>query len=115
MNLSPRWVEALEAAGFTAKHWREIGEGNASDREVLRWARAGGWLVFTNDLDFSQVLALTGETGPSVVQIRSHDVLPDTAGAVVLDVLRRHEAALRNGAVIVIDADRSRVRLLPLR
>jgi predicted nuclease of predicted toxin-antitoxin system len=26
MNLSPRWVEALEAAGFTAKYWREIGE-----------------------------------------------------------------------------------------
>jgi len=70
--------------------------------------------VFTHDLDFSAILALTGANGPSAVQLRTHDVLPDRVGSWVVNVLREHSVELDRGAVVVIDPDTSRIRLLPL-
>lgn len=45
-------------------------------RTVMGWARENGHVVFTHDLDFGTLLALTRASGPSVVQVRAHDVLP---------------------------------------
>jgi predicted nuclease of predicted toxin-antitoxin system len=53
MNLSPKWVEALQAAGHESRHWGGVGAGNAEDNELMRWAAANGYIVLTNDLDFS--------------------------------------------------------------
>jgi predicted nuclease of predicted toxin-antitoxin system len=88
MNLSPSWVPFLKGAGVEAVHWSSVGQGNASDRELMQWARANEHVVFTNDLDFSAVLAMTRGTGPSVLQLRLENLLPDEAGEIVL--LVRH-------------------------
>lgn len=77
MNLSPAWVSVLEEAGHTASHWSTIGSLNAPDREVLLWAKANGYLLFTHDLDFGAILAATEAEGPSVIQIRAQDISPD--------------------------------------
>ena len=42
MNLSPAWIPVLEEAGNIASHWSSIGPLNASDREVLSWAKSNG-------------------------------------------------------------------------
>jgi len=47
MNLSPAWVSVLEEAGHTASHWSTIGSLNAPDRDVLFWAKANGYVLFT--------------------------------------------------------------------
>ena len=115
MNLSPRWVEALEHAGIEARHWSTVGDGAAPDREVFQWARLHGFVVLTHDLDFSRILALAGGRRPSVVLLRTHRVLPTESATMLVTVLRRHEAELERGAVVVLHADHNRVRLLPLR
>jgi predicted nuclease of predicted toxin-antitoxin system len=71
MNLSPAWVDILEAEGWETVHWHEVGEPNAPDAEIMVWARDRGYYVVTNDLDFSAILAATRAEGPSVVQIRA--------------------------------------------
>ena len=55
------------------------------------------------------------EHGPSVLQIRAQDVLPDTLGAGVVRVLQQHGAALDEGAIVSVDELTSRVRVLPIR
>jgi predicted nuclease of predicted toxin-antitoxin system len=40
MNLPPEWVPLLHNHGFEAVHWSTLGAGDASDREILRWARS---------------------------------------------------------------------------
>jgi predicted nuclease of predicted toxin-antitoxin system len=35
MNLSPRWVDLLAAAGHEAVHWIDVDELNAPDRVIL--------------------------------------------------------------------------------
>lgn len=67
MNLTPRWVEHLTREGHEARHWSSLGSVNAKDREICDYARAAGYVVLTNDLDFPQILAHTRNTGPSVI------------------------------------------------
>jgi predicted nuclease of predicted toxin-antitoxin system len=114
MNLSPDWVALFHQQGRSAVHWSTVGDPRATDRVIMDWAVANGHVVFTLDLDFGTILALTHATGPSVLQVRAEDVLPDTIGALVLAALRQHETDLASGALVVVDAGRSRVRVLPL-
>ena len=115
MNLSPLWVEALEEQGYEATHWSQVGDPGAPDRDLLEWARREGYVVFTHDLDFSRLLALTQAEGPSVLQLRSQSMLPDEAAPLVFATLRQHSEVLEQGALVVIDAARSRARILPIK
>lgn len=114
MNLSPDWVPALQAAGFHAVHWSSIGNPRATDRTLMDWAIANHHIVFTRDLDFGTTLALTQARGPSVLQVRGHEILPRTLAQLVISAIRQHEKELEAGALLVMDESRSRVRILPL-
>ena len=114
MNLSPDWVTVLRQQGWTAVHWSTIGDPRAPDRVLLDWALANGHIVFTHDLDFGTALALTHATGPSVLQVRTQDPWPDRIGALVVAALKQHDADLATGALVVVDENRSRVRVLPI-
>jgi predicted nuclease of predicted toxin-antitoxin system len=115
MNLSPAWVSVLEEAGYTASHWSTIGSLNAPDREVLLWAKANGYVMFTHDLDFGAILAVTEAEGPSVIQIRTQDISPEHAKHLLLNIPNKFAENLLQGALISVDEEKSRVRLLPLR
>jgi len=115
MSLSPLWVDALAAHGIESAHWSTVGDGRAPDEIIMGWARDRGYVVFTHDLDFGAVLALTAERGPSVIQVRTQDVTPQHLVETVIDVLREHGSALDAGAIVSVDEARSRVRILPLR
>ncbi|WP_457652334.1 DUF5615 family PIN-like protein [Rhodocaloribacter sp.] len=113
MNLSPRWVDYLKAHGYEVRHWSETGAPDAADRTIMQWAKENGCVVFTHDLDFSALLAATQADGPSVLQVRAQDVMPEAMGATVLQVLHRFEPELLTGALLSVDPHRARVRLLP--
>lgn len=115
MNLSPEWGLVLAGSGWEAIHWTEVGNPTAPDCEIMRWARESGCVVFTHDLDFAALLAATGATGPSVVQVRCEDTRPASMGDAVVAALRAHESALGSGALVTVDPRRMRVTLLPLK
>lgn len=114
MNLSPDWVEYFAECGLTATHWSQVGVPVAPDRTIMQWARENGFLVFTHDLDFGTLLALSHASGPSVVQLRSRETLPSRIGNKVVSAINQHENELATGALVVIETDRLRVRVLPL-
>jgi predicted nuclease of predicted toxin-antitoxin system len=114
MNLSPRWVELLSKAGFDAVHLSTIGPGNASDEQIMSFARAHGYVVVTHDLDYGAILAATQGTTPSVVQVRSEHLGPEIIGQSVINALRETTSELETGALVTIDVSRTRVRILPL-
>jgi predicted nuclease of predicted toxin-antitoxin system len=114
MNLSAEWVPLLERAGCPTTHWSAVGDPRAPDVTIMAWARAHDRVVFTHDLDFGTALALTHAEGPSVLQVRGPRVLPEQIGAIVLATIKRYEAELVGGALVVIDSSRSRVRVLPI-
>ena len=115
MNLPPAWVRFLQEEGFEAFHWSTTGDPKATDATIMGWARQAGHVVFTHDLDFSALLAVTEARGPSVIQVRTQDVRPVAIGGDVVRVLRTYASELEDGAIISIDRTRSRVRILPIR
>ena len=114
VNLSPEWVPVLNDAGFETIHWVQVGNPSAPDREIMDWAEANGHIVFSHDLDFSTMLALTSAGKPSLVQLRGSKVLPEQIAGPLIRSLRRFRTELEAGALLLIEPGRNRVRMLPL-
>jgi predicted nuclease of predicted toxin-antitoxin system len=114
MSLSPEWTGALARHAYEALHWAAVGDPRAPDVVIMGWARQHGYVVFTHDLDFGTLLALTHARGPSVVQVRGRRVLPEHLGDLVIAALRQYESALAAGALVVVEEKKSRARVLPL-
>ena len=114
MSLSPDWAPVLLRGGWDTIHWSAVGDPAATDREIMGWAVAHHHIVFTHDLDFGTMLALSHADGPSVIQVRTRDVLPDDLGGTVIAAIRQHETELGAGALVVVEPDRNRVRILPI-
>jgi predicted nuclease of predicted toxin-antitoxin system len=115
MNLSPSWTDRLARHGFEAVHWSTIGAATAPDSEILTWANEHGLVVLTNDLDFSAILAASARATPSVVQIRTQDLLSDEVVRTVVHALEAFRDHIERGALLSIDEAGTRVRMLPLR
>lgn len=115
MNLSPKWARFLAAAGYEAVHWSVLGAGNAPDSEIMACAREGNFVVLTCDLDFGAILAITQGEKPSVVQLRVDNLAWDVIGKRVVDALRQVRDELDSGALVTIEPERMRMRILPLK
>lgn len=114
MNLSPQWIEVFERHRYSAVHWSSVGDPRSSDQSLMDWARVNQYVVFTHDLDFGMLLATTRANGPSVIQMRTQDVLPAAIERTVIAALQQYQTLLETGALIVVDERMSRARILPL-
>ena len=114
MNLSPRWVDYLREAGLEAEHWSTIGEATATDAVIMQTAQHRGAVVLTNDLDFGAMLASSGAEGPSVIQIRTAELRPQSLAPVLIETISQLRSELESGALLTVEPARSRVRVLPL-
>ena len=115
VNLSHGWVAAFTSHGIDAVHWTTIGDSSAPDEAVMQYGRDHGYVVFTHDFDYGALLALTRDRGPSVLQVRTHDVLPLASLDLVIKVLTAHTSLFEAFALVTLDERNLRVRVLPLR
>ena len=81
---------------------------------IMAYANANDYVVLTHDLDFGAILAATHGEKPSVVQIRADDVSPDVIGRQVIGALQQMASELEEGALLTVDPNRTRLRVLPL-
>ena len=114
MNLTPQWVEFFSARAIDSVHWSEIGDPKALDEEIMAFARDHGLVVFTHDLDFGDILAVTHARGPSVIQARVEDPVPSVVGEAVARAIVENAQHLERGALLTLDPDKSRIRILPI-
>ncbi|MBF0530891.1 MAG: DUF5615 family PIN-like protein [Deltaproteobacteria bacterium] len=115
LNLPPSWTSFFRSQGWDAVHWSRIGDYTASDHIILTWARDHNYIVFNQDLDFGAVLASSADNSPSVSQLRSQNILPESICSLVIKAIRQFEKELLDGALISIDQQKARIRILPLR
>ncbi len=92
-----------------------VGAATAPDTEILAYAHRHNLVLITNDLDFSAILAASAGASPSVVQIRTQDLLSDAAVSIVAKALEAHREDIKRGALLSIDEGGTRVRMLPLK
>jgi predicted nuclease of predicted toxin-antitoxin system len=115
-NLSPRLAEALTEAGYQVRHVVDLGLLGASDAVIFDRAAGDGDVVITAGVDFSMLLALQHDAGPSVVLLR-HQVA-ELTWEVHLRLLTANLPAvtgdLEAGAVVSMSPTRLAVRRLPI-
>jgi len=114
MNLSPKLADILSAKGIPAEHWYKIGAPNAKDTEIIAYAKDNNYAVLTCDLDFSTILALTKGQKPSVVQLRMQVIWLEQTGEMIASAISQCISELESGAILTIDQNKNRLRLLPL-
>jgi predicted nuclease of predicted toxin-antitoxin system len=114
MNLSPEWVDYFERSGIEAVHWSRVGSSGAKDWQIMEYALVHGFIVFTHDLDFGTILAATQANFPSVLQVRTQETFVNSIGDLVIAAIAQFSKELEAGALVSVDRQRSRVRILPI-
>lgn len=87
----------------------------ADDVTILRHAADAGCLLVSADADFGTLLALRQETKPSVVLFRTaFPRRPAEQAAILVANLFAIQKSLEEGAIVVFEEGRIRVRTLPV-
>jgi predicted nuclease of predicted toxin-antitoxin system len=111
----PRSAAALlSASGIEAVHVGDIGLAAADDSVILARAEKEGRVVVTLDADFHRILALSGMKRPSVIRIRIEGLGSEPLCKLVMRVIRRCRREIDAGAMLTVEAHRTRIRMLPL-
>jgi len=105
----------LRDAGLDAVHTGECGLSTALDAKVLAAGRAQGRVIVTLDADFHATLALSGDTGPSIIRVRIEGLSARQLADLLRKVVRRCRADLAKGALVSVTPDQIRVRRLPIK
>jgi predicted nuclease of predicted toxin-antitoxin system len=115
VHISPLTVTALKLQGYDIVRCTDFLPATAADVEILEFARVEGWVVLTQDLDFSMLVALSNYEQPSLITLRLSSAKPDVITQRLLEVLPNLQQDLTEGSAITIDDDSVRIRKLPIR
>ena len=113
-GVSPKTIAHLRQTGHDAVHVRERGLAKAADAAICDFARSDDRVVLTFDLDFGAILALDVQTSPSVIIFRLTDETAPSVNARLDVVIRDQSSTLQEGALVLVEDSRYRVRTLPI-
>ncbi|GBD08149.1 hypothetical protein HRbin22_00382 [Candidatus Thermoflexus japonica] len=115
MGISPRTVAFLRELGYEAVHLHEEGLDRLEDAAILAKAREEGFILLTHDLDFGELIAVSGARLPSVIVFRLRNMRPENVNRYLQHIVEEHAKVLASGAIISVTEGRVRIRALPLR
>ena len=115
MALPPRLAEFLTEIGHDAVHARDIGLSIALDEEIVDRARREDRVVVTADLDFPQLLALSGAGEPGVVLFRVGAYSHEDIRNLMARLLNSPYAMELETSMTVVERERIRVTRLPIQ
>lgn len=114
MGVPRRAVTWLREQSHDALHLSEAGLQRLPDAEVLARASAENRILLTFDLDFSEIVALSGGSPASVVVFRLRDTRPESIIRRLDRVIAETRTHREQGAIITVEDARIRVRSMPI-
>ena len=105
----------LNDQGWDAIHVRDAGLTRSSDIEILEYARKSSRVCITLDADFHSIIAIRGESSPSVVRIRIEGLKAENLARLLIMEWPNIDQTLDLGALVTITEKNVRLRQLPIR
>lgn len=113
MGVSPTTGDHLRARGHDVVHVRDV-DKRMPDEHILLLATREARTIVTFDLDFSSLLALQRLRMPSVIIFRLTEFTTEQVNDWLDHALVARAAELDSGAIVVVEPDRIRTRILPI-
>ena len=114
MGVSWRVLEHLRTAGHDAVHLRDEGLQKLPDDLVFKKAIDEQRIILAFDLDFGEIAARTRGPVISVILLRLTNTTSEHVASRLDAALTLAGDALAAGAIVVVEEDRCRIRLLPI-
>jgi predicted nuclease of predicted toxin-antitoxin system len=113
MGVDIRVVQWLRQNGHDAKHLRDEGLHRIPNGEIFVKAISENRVIVTFDLDFGEIVAFSQGQKASVILFRLHNTRTSQLIKRLTAVLADATDALEQGAVVVVEESRHRIRYLP--
>ena len=114
MCMDVRVAQWLKDQGYDASHLRDEGLQRLANGDIFNRAISENRTILTFDLDFGEIAALSKQKKTSVIVFR----LNNTRVTHVIDRLKKILPilidTLKEGAIVIIEESRHRVRELPI-
>jgi len=110
MGISPQTVAFLRKLGHEAVRLPEVGLERKGDADVIAHALLHGEVVLTFDLDYPALLALNPSNRASSIIFRTQSAEPEWINLRLGETLVLLADALAEGAIVVVEDQRVRVR-----
>jgi predicted nuclease of predicted toxin-antitoxin system len=114
MGVSMRIVEWPRASGRDAIHLRDEGLQKLPNGEIFRKAIREERVVLTFDLDFGEIVAASDGASVSAILFRLRNTRAGFVVQRLKSVLDRSTEELAQGAVVLVEDGRHRVRRMPI-
>ena len=114
MGVSQRVTEWLRANGHDAVHLTDRGLQRLRDAKILETAALESRIILTFDLDFGEIVALSGERKVSTIVFRLNNTTTPFVIQRLDAVLRGAKDALETGVIVAVEDARYRTRRLPV-
>jgi predicted nuclease of predicted toxin-antitoxin system len=98
----------LEAAGHDVV-WSGDWPTDPGDEEILARAHSEGRVLVTLDKDFGELAVLRGHLHSGIIRLVG--ISAHKQAAICIEILAKHEADLKSGAIITAEPGRLRIRL----
>jgi predicted nuclease of predicted toxin-antitoxin system len=114
-NIPPSLAGRLRSIGHECIHCGECGLTRNPDHEIVRFAIKNDFIIITHDLDYVRIISLSGEPKPSVITFRQNKISPNIFFESLSKALPKMEDFLIRGALVSLDDQLVRYRLLPVK
>jgi predicted nuclease of predicted toxin-antitoxin system len=112
MPISPKTVEHIKRLGIECKHLTEFQMGQASDEEIIKFAKENDYTILTEDLDFGAILSCSQEIEPSVIILRVGNLNTTEINRLLEKSLNKVKD--EKNAIIIVERTRIRIKKLPI-
>jgi predicted nuclease of predicted toxin-antitoxin system len=114
MGVAQRIVRWLRNEGHDPVHLREERLHRLPNGAIFEKAYAESRVILTFDLDFGEIIALSGGKPVSVILFRLHNTRAAHVMERLKKVLKDSGDDLEKGAIVVVEESRHRTRRLPI-
>jgi predicted nuclease of predicted toxin-antitoxin system len=115
VGVSRSTAKDLRQHGHDVTHLREVNLHRLPDEEILKLAQNEQRVILTFDLDFGDLLAAGAYSLPSVIIFRLQDQTPASVTPKLLDLLAARGQDIEEGAIVIVEDRRYRLRRLPIQ